>query len=189
MKKLIMASAAALLLSTAPSYADTMDDIGDTIGDLTSDLQYGAGIGITNANNLSNSFLFYGIAEKELDIDTGDIASAAQVRIGTGTNADIQGLPAGTTGSGGIDFLISGLYKASMEVEEFNVYGLAGLTFSSSSASVTSGGITTNTSSTSTDFTWGLGAEYDLDADLKVAAEYQKIDTTSVFGANAYLEF
>jgi opacity protein-like surface antigen len=188
MKKLIMASATVLLLSTAPSYADTMDDIGDTIGDLTSDLQYGAGIGIINANNLSNSFLFYGIAEKELDIDSGDIISAAQVRIGTGTNADIQGLPAGTTGSGGIDFLISGLYKGSMEVEDFNVYGLAGLTYSKSSAS-TSGGIITNTSSTSTDFTWGLGAEYDLDTDLKVAAEYQKIDTTSIFGANAYLEF
>jgi len=165
MKKLIVASATVLLLSTAPSYADTMDDIGDTIGDLTSDLQYGAGIGIINANNLSNSFLFYGIAEKELDIDSGDIISAAQVRIGTGTNADIQGLPAGVSGSAGIDFLISGLYKGSMEVEEFNVYGLAGLTYSKSSSSVTFGGTTTNTSSTSTDFTWGLGAQYDLDTD------------------------
>jgi len=189
MKKLIIASTAALLMSITPSHAGTMDDIGDTIGDLTSDLQFGAGIGISNTKGLSNAFLFYGIAEKELDIDTGDIASAAQVRIGTGTNADIQGLTAGVTGSGGLDFLISGLYKASMEVEDLNVYGLAGLTYSSSSASTTSGGITTNISSTSTDFTWGLGAEYELDADLKVAAEYQKIDTTSVFSANAYLEF
>ena len=167
MQKLIM-------MSITPLHAGTMDEIGDTIDDLTSDLQFGAGIGISNTNNLSNTFLFYGIAEKELDIDTGDIASAAQVRIGTG--------------SGSLNFLISGLYKGSMEIEDFNVYGLAGLTYSSS-ASVTSGGITTNTSSTSTDFTWGLGAEYDLEPDLKVAAEYQKINTTSVFSANAYLEF
>ena len=189
MKKTIIASATALLLSITPSYAGTMDDIGDTISDLTSDLQFGAGVGMSNAKDLSNAFLFYGIAEKELDIDTGDIASAAQLRIGTGTNADIQGLPTGVTGSGGVDFMISGLYKGNMEVEDFSVYGLAGLTYSSSSASVTSGGTTTNSSSTSTDFTWGGGAEYELKSDLKVAAEYQKIDTTSVFGANAYFEF
>ncbi|WP_038250527.1 outer membrane beta-barrel protein [Ghiorsea bivora] len=189
MKKIIMASTAALLLNITPSYADTVDDIGNAIGDLTRDLQFGVGIGINNTKNLSNASLFYGIAEKDLDIYAGDILSSAQVRIGTGTNADIQGLAVGTTGSEGIDFLISGLYKARIELEDFNAYGLAGLTYTSSSASVTSGGITTNTSSTSTSITLGLGAEYELNPGLKVAAEYQKFDATSVLGVHAYLEF
>ncbi|MDQ6978115.1 MAG: outer membrane beta-barrel protein [Ghiorsea sp.] len=189
MKKFIILSTAAILLNITPSHAGTMADIGDTIGDLTNDLQFGAGIGINNTKDVSNAFLLYGIAEKELNIDAGDITSTAQVRIGTGTNADIQGLPVGTTGSSSLDFLISGLYKASIELEYLNAYGLAGLTFASSSASVTSGGITKNTSSTSTSITLGIGAEYELDAGLKIAAEYQKFDSTSVLGVNAYLEF
>jgi len=182
--KLYIAAAAAFLLYSTPSFAGAMDDVGDVVGDLSQDVTFGAGIGNATPDGAPDSMtLFYAIADKELDIDVGDLTSSAQVRLGTATDITFPG------GSAGIDYFISGLYKGTMELEEFYVYGLAGFSYTSASSSITVLGTTTNTTITSTDFTWGIGGEYEIDRDLKVGVEYEKIDTTGIFAANAYYSF
>jgi len=151
-------------------------------------LQYGAGIGLIDYGLTNSGVLFYGIAEKELNVDLGDFDTAAQVRIGTST--------AGSTDIGGNNtveynytFLFSTLFKASMELQnDITVYGLTGLSFSSLSMAY-SATPALDTSSTEIDFNFGLGAEYELNRDLKLGVEFADYGVGSTFAVNGFFDF
>ena len=194
MKKLIIASATALLLSTTPSYADTMDDIGDTIGELTNDLQFGAGIGFIDLAGLNDTgLLFYGIAEKEIDVDLGDTTNAVQVRLGTSTAASSSSTLFGTTvkSEASFNYLISALFKSNLELKDgISAYGLLGFSYASIDATASVGATSATSTSTDSSLSYGLGVEYAVDSDIKVAAEYAAYwSDATAFSANVYFNF
>ena len=190
MKKLIIASTAALLMSITPSHADTMDDIGDTIGDLTTDLQFGAGVGFLDLAGLNDSaLLFYAIAEKEVDVDLGDTTNSVQVRLGTSSTASTS---IGTSKvESSFNYLISGLFKSTLELEDgISAYGLLGFSYASIDTTATVGTLTTTASGTDSSLSYGFGVDYEIDSDLKVAAEYTAYwSNATAFAVNAYYSF
>ena len=171
MKKLYIAATAALLMNATPSYAGA-------ISDLTEDLQYGAGIGFIDLGLTDSATLFYAIAEKEVDVDLGDTINTVQVRLGTSTEAK-----SGSIVTRSFDYLISGLFKSTLELEDgMSAYGLAGFSY----ASIT----TTSVSATDSSFSYGFGVDYEIDRDLKVAAEYTAYwSNATAFAVNAYYSF
>jgi len=190
MKNLIIASTAALLMSITPSHAGTMDDIGDTIGDLTSDLQLGAGVGFLDLAGLNDSaLLFYAIAKKEVDVDLGDTTNAVQIRLGTSTNASTA---IGTSKvESSFNYLLSGLFKSTLELEDgISAYGLLGFSYASLDATATVGTTSVTASSTDSSLSYGIGVEYEVDSDLKIAVEYAAYwsDATAL-SANVYFNF
>jgi len=180
MKKIYIAAAAALLMNATPSYAGAMND-------LTDDLQFGAGVGFLDLAGLNDSaLLFYAIAEKEVDVDLGDTTNAVQVRLGTSTNASTS-IGAGKV-EASFNYLLSGLFKSTLELEDgISAYGLLGFSYASIDVSSTNSATITGTDNS---FSYGFGADYEIDSDLKVAAEYTAYwSDATAFAVNAYYSF
>jgi len=180
MKKLYIAATAALLLSATPSYAGSMSN-------LTDDLKFGAGVGFIDLGLTDSATLFYAIAEKEVDVDLGDTTNTVQVRLGTSTEAK-----SGSFATVSFDYLISGLFKSSLELQDgISAYGLAGFSYASITSTVTLPFFgTVSGSSTDSSFSYGIGVDYEIDSDLKVAAEYTAYwSDATAFAVNAYYSF
>ena len=178
MKKLMIAASAALICAATPAQA---------ADDLLRDVTYGAGIGSVDLGGVGTGTLFYGIAEKELRIDQlRDVDTSAQLRVGTSTKAS-----AGLV-EFGIDYLISGMFKASKEVQKgISAYGMLGFSYASITASATVPFLgTVSASSTDTSFGYGIGADYEVNRDLTVGLEYAAYwsDVTAI-AVNAKFNF
>lgn len=185
MKKIIMATTTALLLYSTPSYAGPMS----AIEDATRDLKFGVGVGLIDISGSSNSgTFFYAIAEKELDIYIGDTTSSAQVRLGRSTSATSTLNTLHIQNS--INYMISGLFKNSLEIDDgISAYGLFGLSYASYDTTTSGAFIFSKTSST-LNLSSGIGVDYEVNDELKVAAEYTAyISNATAFSVNAYYSF
>jgi opacity protein-like surface antigen len=182
MKKLYITAIAVLLMSATPSYAGGMSKF-------TDDLQFGAGIGFVDIGLLDSATLFYGIAEKEVDVKLGDTTNTVQLRLGTSTDAT-----SGTYATASIDYLISGLFKSTLKLKKkpMSVYGLLGFSYASitSTTTIPFFGGTVSSSATDSSLSYGIGVDYKIDRDLKVAAEYTAYwSNRTAFAVNAYYNF
>ena len=180
MKKLYIAATAALLMNVTPSYAGGMSG-------LTDNLQYGAGIGFIDLGLTDSATLFYGIAEKEVDVKLGKTTNAVQLRVGTSTEAK-----SGSIVTTSLDYLISGLFKSTLKLEDrISAYGLAGFSYASITSAVTVpffGSV--STSATDSSFSYGFGVDYEVDKDLTIGAEYTAYwSNATAFAVNAYFSF
>lgn len=180
-----------LLLGSTQAVAKDFDANG-----FVQDLNYGAGIGFIDLGLDSSALLFYGIAEKSLPkVKLADFDSVAQLRLGTSTTASTS-TPLFNAESK-IDYLISGLFKSSKELDKaLSAYGMAGFTYSSVSVTVpavfflgTQVSPQTTRSTTSFDLTLGIGVDYKLNRDLTLGVEYADYGSGTVFAANAYYNF
>ncbi len=173
MKKIIIASIAAFLLSSSPALAAK-------VGKFTKDLEYGAGIGMVDMGLTDSGVLFYGIVEKPLAIKSLEkegFNSVAQLRLGTSTAA--SGPFLGGTIESSIDYMISGLFKSSIEIEKaVTAYAMLGFSYASittTTPTIVFFGIPVgggSVSSTDSSLSWGVGADYEVDRDLTVGIEY-----------------
>ncbi len=182
MKKIMIAASAALVMSAATVQA----------AEFTDDLSYGAGIGFVDLGLSESGTIFYGIAEKPLEVKLGKANSVAQLRLGTSTAAS-EGI-AGTTLNldATLDYLISGMFKASFDVQDkITAYGMLGFSYAKVTASTAVPGFgTISASNTDTSIGYGFGADFDVQKDLKIGVEYAAYfsDVTAVSVA-AYFDF
>lgn len=197
MKTILIATAAAVLLTSTPALAKNSKD-----KSILDDLNYGAGIGFIDLGPTSSATLFYAIAEK--DLDKVRLAkgwdSVAQIRLGTSTAAS-QSIFFLTT-EAKVDYIVSGLFKASKQVDKkIAVYGMAGASYSSVTVTTTSPqqvilgipvpgtGGSSSASSTGIDINLAVGADFQVNRDFKVGAEYAKYGIGDAFAVNAYYNF
>jgi len=187
MKKTIIATiAASLMLISTPSYAGKL-------ANLTKDLQFGAGIGFLDLGLTDSALLFYGIAEKEVDVKLGETTNTVQVRLGTSTTATSNSPFSTLTYETSLNYLISGLFKSTLDLEDgISAYGMLGFSFASIDFVVPSIILGSNFSTTVTDsgVSYGFGADYKVDNDLTIAAEYTSyLSNADAFAVNAYFSF